>query len=208
MNFFQKVWLKVNYLNYEHFLRFLGRGNRLPGKLWDEQYAQGTWNYLDNEEEAEHYEVIIDFLKECGTEKYWDVGCGNGTLLRYALKSSIGKEAYKGFDLSVEAIKNAGKRFPGVSFNCLDFERNALNEKADVVVFNESLYYFSRPLNVLKNTFQRNVSQGGRVIISMCDYKGHDYLWQKISSNYRVVREKDVSNSKNQLWKVMLIELI
>ena len=53
--FFSRLKTRFNYLLYNGFLFRFGFGNRVSKKIWEQQYDNGTWDYLFSEEEASRF---------------------------------------------------------------------------------------------------------------------------------------------------------
>lgn len=129
-----------------------------PAAMWDEQYAAGRWDFLAGLDQLARYSVIagyIHYLKPGAA--VLDVGCGEGLLLRSYRPYGYGR--YLGVDIAAQAIARltalADER---TRFVCADAETFQPDGQFDVIVFNESLYYFRDPLttfarysNFLKN---------------------------------------------------------
>jgi len=196
---------------YKHVGSHFGFGRRIPKAIWEEQYAGDSWVYLESVDEEAHYTSIVKMYEELTTKKsLLDVGCGKGVLFSYLRKKHDASELnYTGIDISANAVKAASAKFPGVSFRQLDFAKQDIDEKFDVIVFNESLYYFTRPLRILERCTAGSLNLNGAFIVSMCDYVGHDNIWRQLAQSYRVVKEQRVRNEKRQVWdiKVLLEEV-
>jgi SAM-dependent methyltransferase len=67
------------------------------------------------------YQVMLDVVRDCpGRNLVLDFGCGLGHLYTY-IDASRGKRIdYLGLDMSPRFIEACKKKFPGVSFYCLD----------------------------------------------------------------------------------------
>jgi 2-polyprenyl-6-hydroxyphenyl methylase/3-demethylubiquinone-9 3-methyltransferase len=113
---------------------------------WEAQYAAGAWDYLGDLKELGRYSVVagyIRFLKPGGA--VLNVGCGAGTLLGGLDESAYSR--FVGIDISETAIRKASSRSSGkAAFVCADAETYQPGESFDVIVFNETLYYFEAPL--------------------------------------------------------------
>ncbi|KLT66648.1 trans-aconitate 2-methyltransferase [Pedobacter sp. BMA] len=194
---------KVRRQSYNLFLSHLGFGNRVSRSIWEQQFANGSWNYLYGKDEEAHYQHIVECVKQ-KKGSILDVGCGQGVLYSYLSNNQQGAD-YLGIDISGKAIEMAKKTFPGATFRQLDFDYSRLEGQFDVIIFNETLYYFNQPLKTIEKCIEHNLSKNGRLIISMCDFKGHDVIWQKLRSKYRFNSFKEIINEKGQIWKVGVI---
>jgi len=202
---FDKVKNKIRHLLYTLILSKFGFGNRVSKGIWEKQFSGKDWDYLYNEAEKDHYLTIVDLFEMNGQGKVLDVGCGQGVLYHY-LKKEITPLSYLGIDISANAVENAKTSFPDVSFEQLDFDYQSLKGKFDTIIFNETLYYFNRPLTTIQKCIDQNLNKGGYFIISMCDYTGHDKIWEKLEKRFNFPVIKEVSNGNEQKWKVGLFK--
>ncbi|HEY9176079.1 MAG TPA: methyltransferase domain-containing protein, partial [Flavipsychrobacter sp.] len=183
------------------------RNNRVPKSIWEQQYSDTTWDYLEGEDERGHYEIITGFYRKYADGmSVLDVGCGKGVLYYYLQgNTSLGKTAFTGIDISENAVIAAGQRFPGVDFRTVDYQFQSVDKRYAVVIFNETLYYFNSPMETLAKCCAENLEAGGKIIVSMCDYDRNDEIWADIKRAYRVLDENEISNNKGQLWRVKII---
>ncbi|MEO5782401.1 MAG: class I SAM-dependent methyltransferase [Ginsengibacter sp.] len=200
------------YTNAKKILKILvfrlGYGSRVSKIIWEKQFNNGSWDYLEGKDEVLHYQTIIQLYdRQKNKNSTLDIGCGKGVLYKYLKESnSFRGNNYVGLDLSETAINAATARFPGIKFHQGDFENENLDEKFDIIIFNESLYYFHRPLIIIENCFAQNLFDNGVIIISMFDLIGHDEIWKRIEKHYQIVDEEEVMNDKGEKWKIKVIK--
>jgi len=136
---------------------------------WESLYRQGAWEFLSQLDEISRYSVLVGYLhylKPRGATL--DVGCGEG-LLFDRLRSS-GYSRYVGLDLSEVAIAALRSRQDETTrFLQADAETYVPDEVFDVIVFNESLYYFHDPLGVAQR-YAQSLKPGGLLVVSL--YQG------------------------------------
>ena len=123
-----------------------GRGDvPKPQDAWNAQYAAGGWAFLSGVEELAHYSVIVGYaswFRPGGT--VLDVGCGAGVLHDRFL--TVGYRSYIGVDISDVAVQALRDRaLPDTEFHATDAETFTPTADVDVLVFNESLAYFTDP---------------------------------------------------------------
>lgn len=205
---YARVKTKINYLLYKYVLNRFGFGNRVSTGIWEQQYHDGTWNYLFSKEESAHYYAICKQIqKKVQAFSVFDIGCGNGALYHY-LEEFFGEEMkYSGIDISENAVKIATEKFKRGSFKKVDYDYSDFEGKFDIVVFNETLYYFIKPMKTIEKVFQKNLKPGGMIVISMCEDKKHNMIWQNINEKYSILEEETVNNDKGQHWTIKTIQL-
>jgi len=198
------IKLKLSNLVYRNILYRLGFGRPNKRSDWEAGYKEGYWDHLESELEDERYKVITSLAKAAkASPAICDVGCGKGILYQH-LRQNIAAMNYLGLDISENAIIEARKRFPGTIFRQLDFDQEELDQKFDIIIFNESIEYFVRPLDKLNQCTAKNLLPDGIFIISM--YKGHDGIWNTITPHFKILKEIDIQNEKGQRWKIKLMQ--
>ena len=201
--FLDKIKNKCRRLLYTLILCKLGFGNRVSKSIWEKQFKEKGWDYLYTDEEKDHYLAIVNLINKQTGRKLLDIGCGQGVLYYY-LKAVAEPLHYLGIDISGVAIEQAKASFPEANFKQLDFDYQKLEGKFDVIIFNETLYYFNRPLSIIQKCINENLNNGGYFIISMCDYIGHEIIWQKLKQQYNFLSIEEIINLNQQKWKVGL----
>lgn len=200
---------KVRGVLYRKFLYKFGFGNTITKSAWEKQFSTGVWDYLYQPEEVGHYEAIVAlYQKHCSNGSVLDVGCGQGVLYDYFRRRLNRKLNYLGIDISKSAVDIAQNNFDEVNFIQLDFDSKQLDQKFDVIIFNETLYYFNRPLKKIESCISHNINAHAYFIISMCQYNTHDILWKKLSEKYDFLEFREITNEKNQQWKVGLFKVV
>jgi len=182
-------------------------GPHMTQKDWDEQFANGKWAYLSDADQREHYDCIIDLYKHYGNNGVLlDIGCGVGLLYRYFMDTKTIKEhQYLGIDISAVAIAEAIDTCKTENFRVVDYQTEKLDRKFDVIVFNETLYYFNHAGKTLQKCTDENLNPGGIIIISMCDHERHDLIWQLIDKQYKIAATAKSANSNGISWTIKVI---
>jgi 2-polyprenyl-3-methyl-5-hydroxy-6-metoxy-1,4-benzoquinol methylase len=194
---------KIRRIAYNSLFYRFGFGNRVSRSIWEKQFGGKDWDYLYTEAEKDHYLAIVDLLKKHGLGKILDIGCGQGVLYHY-LKSDVELLSYLGIDISANAVAKARASFSAANFEQLDFDCQNLEGKFDIIIFNETLYYFNKPLDTIQKCIDQNLNVGGYFIISMCDYIGHEVIWQKLKQHFNFLSMEEITNFNQQKWKVGL----
>lgn len=190
--------------------RLLGKkylGTRLSKSVWESQFSSGHWDRLYNQDERDHYLTICDFYNTYSPGKsILDVGCGQGVLYHYLREQANIGIGYLGIDISSTAIEKAKQRFQNANFTQIDFDRNKINEKFDVIIFNETLYYFDRPVEKIEECKRANLNDSGLFIVSMCEYDGHGLIWEELEKKYEFLKLQVIKNENGQQWKVSIFK--
>lgn len=141
------------------------RGRQRYVADWDKSYREGGWSWLGSPEERPHHYVIASIAAAYGATTILDVGCGEGHT--HAALRGIGYRRYLGIDLSPSAIETAsGAADERTRFLAADAETFKTDERFDVIIFNEMIYCFERPSDVLAH-YEPMLNEGGFCIISM-----------------------------------------
>src|SRR6266576_1381459 len=194
MSLLSNLGLKISNILYRNVFYHLGYGRPNKKTDWENAFAGGYWNFLESQDEAGRYKTIIKFvLHQKKTMAILDVGCGKGVLYQY-LKQNVRDFTYIGVDISENAVKYAQNQFPEAIFRQMDFDKQMLNQKFDLIIFNETLEYFQHPLTTLHKCREINLATDGRFIISM--YKGHNGIWKTIGPHFKAIAEENVRNDK------------
>jgi 2-polyprenyl-3-methyl-5-hydroxy-6-metoxy-1,4-benzoquinol methylase len=101
-------------------------------------------------EELARYCIIIGYTQFFKAGSILDVGCGEGVLHERLCESSYFR--YVGIDVSNVAIdKVCEKNSEKHQFLAVRIEDFRTDQKFDVVIFNECLYYMEEPLRTLQH---------------------------------------------------------
>ena len=202
----EKVYYYFRQKFIRKFLYRFGIGSPVGRNVWEEQFKNGAWDYLYSETEALHYKSIVKFYKQCGGGSVLDAGCGQGVLFHYLKQEIKSPKDYLGFDISENAVAEARQKFPPYRFVQMDFNIATPDEKFDVIIFNECIYYFQKLIEQLDLCFKKNLNPDGHVIISMFYYAEHALLWKKLVAHYNFISWEEVENEKGQKWRICLFK--
>lgn len=182
-------------------------GPHMSQQQWDEEFANSKWAYLSKANQREHYDCIIDMYNQHGNNgSMLDIGCGVGLLYRYFMDTSALKDdQYFGIDISTVAINEAKETCKSNNFSVVDYETHHINKKFDVVIFNETLYYFNHAGKTLQKCIDENLTKQGVIIISMCDHERHDLIWELISKKYTVIDTRKSANEEGISWTIKVL---
>jgi SAM-dependent methyltransferase len=173
----------------------------VSGNLWESQYLSGRWKYMRHLDELARYSVIVGYiehLKPAGA--ILDVGCGEGILFRKLL--SYGYSRYFGIDISGVALATLAQYRDGKnSFLQVDAESYLPDESFDVIVFNETLYYFHNPLRAVER-YARSLRKEGVLIVEtyVASTRAMSIL-KRLKANYALVDEtRTIHESSSKSW--------
>ncbi|MBK6914256.1 MAG: methyltransferase domain-containing protein [Ignavibacteriales bacterium] len=81
------------------------------------------------------------------------------------------------------------------------------DQRFDMIVFNESLYYFDKPIEVIKK-YKNFLSKDGKIIISMWDNKErNNKLWKDVDRSFKVVDDLRLQKiQRKSSWVIKVIE--
>ena len=113
-----------------------------------------------------------DLCLQASSPRIYDVGCGNGILLKYIKEAAVkcrkvwNDSDLFGVDLSSRMIKHAQQNYPMANFFHGDFMTFDPKVKFSHVVFNECFHYLLDPLGALMKAKVQLASEEGVIVIS------------------------------------------
>jgi 2-polyprenyl-3-methyl-5-hydroxy-6-metoxy-1,4-benzoquinol methylase len=168
---------------------------------WETGYLSKKWNYLREIKELARYSVIIGymtFLKQEGA--VLDVGCGEGIL--FDRFRPYGYSRYLGIDISetslTKLMKNQDER---TSFIKVDAETYSPGEQFDIIVFNESLYYFHDPFKTFEKYTGVLKKNGVLIVSTFTASKRAMSILNKLKATYSLMDESKIfHDSSSRSW--------
>jgi len=140
----------------------------LPTWWWELQHRRGTWaRQLAAAHEGPRYQALAAAIEEGGPGRsVLDLGCAQGLLAAHLTSCSC-----LGVDISAAAVDAARLTMPDdgrgrFRFEVADVRSWTPPAPADVIVFNELLYYFTRPTTLVLR-YLPWLAPGGSVWVSM-----------------------------------------
>lgn len=179
----------------------------VSGDVWETEYSGEKWDFLGKVSELGRYSIIAGYIAYFKPEAaVLDVGCGEGILFeRY---KGQGYSRYVGIDISQVAIDRlADRQDKKTCFISADAENFKPTELFDVIVFNESLYYFHNPQIGVAN-YCKALKPNGLIIVSTCNTscRGKAIL-RELKQQYRVLDESDIVHHRSSLsWTCTVLE--
>lgn len=162
---------------------------------WEKEYREGDWDFLRGLDELARYSVIAGFLHRLRPGgSILDVGCGEAVLLEELLP--YGASRYVGLDVSEVAIERcAARNFENASFVAAAAESYEPEERFDVIVFNECLYYFNDPVGVVES-YRRALNDGGLLVVSQFKSRRASAIARGLKEKLPLIDETLVTNRK------------
>jgi 2-polyprenyl-3-methyl-5-hydroxy-6-metoxy-1,4-benzoquinol methylase len=180
--------------------------NVQDSSAWDRAYASGRWSFLNTVAEEGHYLIIASYAHRLKPDSsVLDVGCGEGVL--QAAFRRFGYARYLGLDISEKAIatasRNADER---TSFQAVHGDSFTTDERFDVIVFNETLYYFADPRRTVQS-YAALLKPDGVFIISMAFAGFRDALmklniWRNLARDLAVIHETTIYTPDSATWVI------
>jgi len=207
-NILSKIKTKIYRVLHSTILFRFKYGVRVSKSVWEDEYQGKKWDFLFSEDEKEHYQVIINQVESVNNKPViLDIGCGPGVLYDYFNKALKTEVNYKGIDISEVAINQAKEKFPTGDFDAVDYDFENVSGKFNVVILNEALYYFVKPIKTLRKIVDENLEKDGIMVISMFKDAANknEVLWQEVDEEFNVLKQQVVKNDKGVAWTIKTI---
>jgi len=162
---------------------------------WNREYADGRWARLKKLSEVAHNAVLLGYISFLRPDaSILEVGCGDGLLL--PLLTRLGYRRYLGIDISSVAIKKC-EQFGDerTSFQTADAENYVPDFRPDVIVLNESIYYFGQPIQALER-YNQHLAPDGVFVLSLVDNPQTRTIIRCLKNTFSLIDQTTVSNSK------------
>ncbi len=159
--------------------------------IWDKEFANGKWDYLDNTCEDVVYQYVE---KYANNGDILDLGCGAGNT---GNEINIDKyQHYTGVDISELAIQraiNRSKQLHRTSKNkyvSADFSTYVPKKQYNVLLFRESIYYVPiYRINKMLDLYSNHLKDTGVFIVRMCDAEKYKPITNLIEKNYHIIEK-------------------
>ncbi len=179
----------------------------VSSEVWETEYSGEKWNFLDKISELGRYSVIAGYIAYLKPQAaVLDVGCGEGILFeRYQRQ---GYSRYLGIDISQVAIDRlAARQDEKTQFVSADAENFEPNELFDIIVFNESLYYFYDPLISVRR-YCNALKPDGLLMVSTCNTSCRaKSILRRLKEQYTVLDEADIVHHQSSLsWTCTVLK--
>jgi 2-polyprenyl-3-methyl-5-hydroxy-6-metoxy-1,4-benzoquinol methylase len=172
---------------------------------WDMEYEAGKWKTRFEElTEMPRYAVIAGYSMTINpAASVLDIGCGAGHLWSWLRQES--QHRYLGVDISGVAIQQARQRALSsrAEFRVGNATTFTPDDRFDVIVFNEVLYYLTQPELALQR-YENFLTPKGVFVVSMCRSAEALRTWRRCTTRLNVLDEVRVSSSNALEWHVWL----
>lgn len=177
---------------------------QVSAETWDREYRDGQWEYLRKMDSLAGLVSILGYCQFLNPHHILDAGCGEG-LLAEKLKL-LSYTSYLGIDVSQEAIALATGRLGDARsrFAVADAWTFENDQRFDVIVFNQSLYYLPDPAGVLAK-YQAMLEPNGRIIVSMADNARTRAVWRLIDPAMRTLDAMTTIQGKGRVTTKVLL---
>lgn len=177
-------------------------GAQADARQWEADYRTGRWDHLGNRSEAAHHAIVaMYYAAHKGAGRVLDVGCGVGTTHDHI--AAHGYARYLGIDLSETAIARAAPRAGArAAFRVADAARFETDERFDVIVLNEVLYFVDDRAGLVRR-YRDLLAPGGVLVVSMV-VSGVRSLayWDVFDGQWELLDTTAVGNAEPVVWIV------
>lgn len=181
------------------------RHREITRSVWDEQYASGAWDYLHSVREAARYGLIVGYCRNLSScPAVLDVGCGDGLLQRLLFPYYSN---YLGIDLSEVAIVHArasAADAASTSFAQADGREYVPPGTFDLIIFNECLYYFTQPVELVRR-YQRYLRDTGAIIVSNVISRRSHLARTQLAAAYRQLDRVTLTSDEGVSWELRVL---
>ena len=171
---------------------------------WNYKYFIGKWDYIENQ--SIRYNKIVEHVNYCNINnpKILDLGCGFGSLCKYLNEDDF--SSLLGVDLSDTAIAKAKKKeYSNSNFIIAVIQKVETNEKFDIIILNEVIYYLDDYLVALSNFSKFFKNENSYIIISI--YGVREDIIEKVSTKYELIKtDKVLKVDNNAYWGITLFK--
>lgn len=171
---------------------------------WNYKYFIGKWDYIENQNTR--YNKIVEHVNYCNINnpKILDLGCGFGSICKYLNEDDF--SSLLGVDLSDTAIAKAKKKkYSNTNFIVADIQKFETNEKFDIIILNEVIYYLDDYLETLSRFSKFFKNENGYFIISI--YGVREDIIEKVSTQYELIKtDKVLKVDNNAYWGITLFK--
>jgi trans-aconitate methyltransferase len=160
--------------------------------LWNRQYETGQWEVLKSKTEEARFNTLIQLTHEYfQNSRILEMGCGEGLLLR---KIEPVYSYFLGIDISRVAISKAlDLKCEKANFVIADMDDYRPSERFDLIIFNESVYYAKKPVELIEY-YMQFLNEGGVVATSIFQNIESIKIVAQIRRQFNIIKSKETVN--------------
>ncbi|HEX7860394.1 MAG TPA: class I SAM-dependent methyltransferase [Verrucomicrobiae bacterium] len=165
-------------------------GSALKKRVWDYEFAKGSWEFID-QTPGDYIYPFIEKYSRGGS--ILDLGCGSGNTANEVQAGCYRK--YVGVDISDVAVQKAINRSAanGRSANAYfqgDICTYQPSETFDVILFRESIWYIPFPqLRAQLDRYRQYLSPCGVIIVRFYEKRKFEAITSLINNHYHILEE-------------------
>jgi SAM-dependent methyltransferase len=164
---------------------------------WNIKFFRGKWDFIEKEE-IRYKNIYTIINKGNSNPNLLDLGCAFGTLINYFKEEDY--SSYVGVDISSNVISKAKKRnYPNSEFLSCNIQKFVPQNKFDVIIFNEVIYYLDDPLKELER-YSEFLTENGFFIISI--YGIREDLINLFEEKFKLENQIIISDDKKLTWGI------
>ncbi|MBI2827024.1 MAG: class I SAM-dependent methyltransferase [Planctomycetia bacterium] len=180
-----------------------GFRNALKEPIMADPGDSKRWEYLCGSSELPRYAVIVGYVRRARPHAtVLDVGAGNGVLAE-ELRHDV--RLLRGIERDAASVQKANERKIDIAdFLAADAEMYTTNDKFDVIIFNETLYYMNNPIQIL-DRYAAFLERDGILIVSTYIARKLLTLPIEIARHFDVVEQATVLNARGLGWIIQVV---
>lgn len=163
---------------------------------WESEFKRGRHLHTLS---ADYRSRICDSIEShCRNGDVLDLGCSDGHI---GFGLNLSKYAsYTGVDISETAVREAGEKTRSIAparttkntFVCADIGKYTPATSFDLILFKDSLYYFTaRELPLVLEHYRAFLKPGGLFLVEMDDIERHRWISIFIRQHYAVLEDRE-----------------
>ena len=189
--YYRYFFLRTNFIA-NAVIACVGTPRRATRETWNREYREGNWARLHHLSEQPHNAVLLAYIEHLRPQgSILEIGCGDGVLLHYL--KHFGYSRYLGIDISDVAIEKCqSSKDATTDFLVRDAETYTPDFTPDVIVLNESIYYFAHPTEILKR-YSQYLASDGIIVVSIYDHYKTRPIVRRIKTDFCLLNDTTVS---------------
>jgi trans-aconitate methyltransferase len=170
---------------------------------WENEYESGSWERLNALSERAHSAVVLSYVVSFRpASSILELGCGEGILFRDLQKFPYTQ--YIGVDISHYAIEQCLQFVDDKTMFIADnAETYRPASSFDVIILNESIYYFTEPINTMRR-YANYLTKDGVFVLSIYDNLRTRPIRRALKEEFHLVDETAVKKTQGT-WHCMAL---